>query len=299
DLDLLDAGFPFLKREASGLMETPYPDTQSAGTAIEKGLISFYETHYPEKAKTGSEKLRSMSAIIFDAYQKNIFPETKTDWRSTPDHIGHKYYPGCFRCHDALHVSADGSRIERRCDLCHEFLESRAIEGSQALVHGDYHHPYPLEGTHGDINCCACHKGGPTPPPDCSGCHGEIHDFMAGASSTLLGVSGNPHPHLKELECIDCHEEPRPIARDEILPLCMNCHDEDEHTEGVKKGLTDFDAARDRISEEIRSSPDGDSAEWARSASAVMKAIDRAGPVHNLDYAIKALQALDEKRDKK
>jgi hypothetical protein len=280
-LDQLDASIPYLKREAARLMEQPYPDTQTAGTAIEQGLLAFYGENYPEIARDRGEELRSMSASIFQAYQRNIFPEMKTDWRSTPDHIGHKYSPGCYRCHDDRHVSDDGSVIKRECESCHEFLESKAFEGSQALVRGEYHHPYALEGAHKNVDCSACHDGGPTPPPTCNGCHSEIRDFMAGRTATFPGVTGDPHPHFDELECIDCHEEPQSIPDDEILPLCMDCHDEEEHTEAVKTRLAEFEALRGKA-ESASGTP-----------SEAIDKLEKVRPIHNMQYAIKILRNLE------
>ena len=57
-------------------------------------------------------------------YQDNFFPEMKADWRTYPDNIGHKDWPGCFRCHDGLHQTADGKRTIKAndCNACHTIL---------------------------------------------------------------------------------------------------------------------------------------------------------------------------------
>jgi hypothetical protein len=291
-INQLDASFPYLKREAARLMATPYEDTPSAGKAIEEGLIAFYEENYPEIAEKKRGKIKTMAEVVFQAYQRNIFPEMNTDWRTTPDHIGHKYYPGCFRCHDNHHLSGDGQGVPNKCELCHEFLESKAIEGSQALVHGEYNHPFPLEGAHENAHCYACHVGGPTPPPTCEGCHHDVRDFMAGRLPALSEVSGKPHPHSGELECIDCHEESRRFTENETLPLCVECHDE-EHAESARKKMEELKALRKRITDMIRTRSGGAAAGWTRDASSVLKQIQDVGSVHNLDYAIEALKALE------
>jgi len=33
-------------------------------------------------------------------YHQNFFPEMRVSWQAYPDNIGHKEFPGCFRCHD-------------------------------------------------------------------------------------------------------------------------------------------------------------------------------------------------------
>jgi len=51
-----------------------------------------------------------------------VFPEMGVDWRTYPDNTGHSDFPGCFRCHDGGHRSADGSTIKANCRTCHEIL---------------------------------------------------------------------------------------------------------------------------------------------------------------------------------
>ena len=47
----------------------------------------------------------------------------KTNWETHPQDIGHEQTPGCWRCHDDEHSTADGKHtIAMDCDLCHVFL---------------------------------------------------------------------------------------------------------------------------------------------------------------------------------
>jgi hypothetical protein len=43
-------------------------------------------------------------------------------WGYHPNNIGHQDFPGCFRCHDGEHSSADDRVITQDCDLCHTIL---------------------------------------------------------------------------------------------------------------------------------------------------------------------------------
>lgn len=60
-----------------------------------------------------------------------VFPHMKVNWDTYPDHSGHppvrsrENAPGCFRCHNRDHQTADGERISRSCDLCHTVLAQR------------------------------------------------------------------------------------------------------------------------------------------------------------------------------
>ena len=55
-------------------------------------------------------------------YMRNIFPEMDITWGTYPDNLGHVNSPGCFRCHDGNHASADGKTIPNDCDTCHDVL---------------------------------------------------------------------------------------------------------------------------------------------------------------------------------
>jgi hypothetical protein len=45
-----------------------------------------------------------------------------------PNNLGHMDSPGCFRCHDGSHMTADGKEtIGQDCDTCHQLL---AVEES-------------------------------------------------------------------------------------------------------------------------------------------------------------------------
>jgi hypothetical protein len=46
----------------------------------------------------------------------------KADWRAYPENIGHKDWPGCFRCHDDKHKSSGGKVITQECEACHAVL---------------------------------------------------------------------------------------------------------------------------------------------------------------------------------
>jgi hypothetical protein len=49
-------------------------------------------------------------------------------WGTYTNNLGHVDFPGCFRCHDDSHATADGQRtISQDCSACHELL---AVEES-------------------------------------------------------------------------------------------------------------------------------------------------------------------------
>ena len=104
----------------------------------------------------------NISPLIAEAqniFKRTIFPEMKSDWRKYPDNIGHKNFPGCFRCHDGTHKTADSKRkIEASdCNSCHEILGQSTGTMLGELKPGvAFAHPDPSsEGK--DPNCFSCH----------------------------------------------------------------------------------------------------------------------------------------------
>ena len=59
---------------------------------------------------------------VLGVWGRNIFPEMKVTWAAYPNDLGHMDFPGCFRCHDGSHTSADGQTITNDCSACHQFL---------------------------------------------------------------------------------------------------------------------------------------------------------------------------------
>ncbi|MGQ9492125.1 MAG: hypothetical protein ACUVS6_15805 [Anaerolineae bacterium] len=53
-------------------------------------------------------------------------------WETHPNNIGHKDFPGCFRCHDGKHLSADNQVIRLECNICHTIPE--VVLPGQALA---------------------------------------------------------------------------------------------------------------------------------------------------------------------
>ena len=84
----------------------------------------------------------------------------KTDWSLYPNNIGHKDFPGCFRCHDGEHKTADGKKSIKAsdCNACHIIVgEARATEVTQLDARG-LKFIHPEEGWE-DLRCFDCHNG--------------------------------------------------------------------------------------------------------------------------------------------
>jgi hypothetical protein len=110
---------PFVKREAVKTLETPYDSQEAALTGIARALDEFYRG----AGAPGAERVNVERAIrgVQAVYRRNVFPVMRVTFGTYPDNIGHVDFPGCFRCHDEEHVSADGRTISQDCESCHAF----------------------------------------------------------------------------------------------------------------------------------------------------------------------------------
>jgi len=60
--------------------------------------------------------------VLAEIYCTNVFPTMKIAWGTYPNHVGHQDFPGCFRCHDDSHKTAQGETISQDCATCHTLL---------------------------------------------------------------------------------------------------------------------------------------------------------------------------------
>lgn len=120
---------PYVRREGVRLLTADYPSHEAAGRAIKAGLQSFYAKEYPQVAAARRAEIDRAGDVLTAVYQANVFPSMKIGWGTYPNHIGHETTPGCFRCHDDQHATADGSRtISQDCSTCHSLLAMQEEE---------------------------------------------------------------------------------------------------------------------------------------------------------------------------
>ncbi|HXY07698.1 MAG TPA: NapC/NirT family cytochrome c [Terriglobales bacterium] len=159
----LDVSLPYLKQQSVAVLTANYDSTGAALQGIARGLHDFYETKYPELARTKQLEIRNAVDEVQRIYQRTIFPEMKVNWETHPNNIGHVYFNGCFRCHDGQHVSADGKVIRKDCDACHTVLSQQ--EGAIRVISEEEHrfqHPVDI-GDLTQVSCSDCHSGGASP----------------------------------------------------------------------------------------------------------------------------------------
>ncbi len=112
------------------------------------------------KAYPSQKDVEPAIAALQDIYRRDFFPELKTDWRTHPNNIGHKDFPGCFRCHDGLHKSSEGNRSlgASDCNSCHVILAQGSGEEFTKLS-ATGHNFFHIDANYSDFDCNKCHTG--------------------------------------------------------------------------------------------------------------------------------------------
>lgn len=113
---------PFIKKKALEVLKATYPTSKEANEKIPAALISFYQQNYPDLYAKRSPDIAQAARGVLAIYNRNVFPELKVTWGTYPNNLGHTDFPGCFRCHDGSHTTADGKTITQDCNTCHEPL---------------------------------------------------------------------------------------------------------------------------------------------------------------------------------
>jgi hypothetical protein len=200
---------PWVKRVSFEVLVEDHPSKEEALEAIEERLFVFYEAEYPEVIIERAADLRRAIQAVQDIYETSIFPEMDVDWGTYAQHGNHKHYPGCFRCHDGRHRTADGRVLPSDCNLCHTTPQRSTPDpeaGISAGLDGELPwHVWPLEGRHAELRCDVCHLPTRMMIPDCTNCH----PYPADA------------PHMRRVGCEGCH-----VAGARVQPLaeCSACH---------------------------------------------------------------------------
>lgn len=114
---------PFVRREAVNALKTEYPDQATADRDIAQKLRSFFGQNYPTLVSAHGTEIDNAVRAAQRVYGRNVFPVMKVTWGTHENNLGHVDSPGCFRCHDDQHKTADGRAIKQDCDLCHDIQQ--------------------------------------------------------------------------------------------------------------------------------------------------------------------------------
>lgn len=113
---------PYIRKKAVEVLKVNYAARDIAKIRIPDELNSFYRTNYPQIYQTRRTLVEQAGQEVANIYLRNIFPDMRVTWGAHPNNLGHNDSPGCFRCHDGSHTSADGKTITNDCSACHQVL---------------------------------------------------------------------------------------------------------------------------------------------------------------------------------
>jgi hypothetical protein len=150
----ISTGLPYIKTNAVYVLTRPYTNR----TEALEGIATFLAGKY-----TDQSSVRPVIAAVQRIYSENFFPEMKANWRAYPNNIGHKDWPGCFRCHDGKHQTADGKRMIKAndCNACHLILAQGSGKDLEQLTPQGQEFKHPGDELDKGSLCNECHTGGP------------------------------------------------------------------------------------------------------------------------------------------
>jgi cytochrome c2 len=115
---------PYVRKKAVEVLKVNYTSRAVAQQTITSEITAFYQTNYPEIDRAKRTIVQQAGQEVANIYARNIFPDMNVTWGTHPNNLGHNDSPGCFRCHDGNHTSADGQTITNDCSACHQILAS-------------------------------------------------------------------------------------------------------------------------------------------------------------------------------
>jgi hypothetical protein len=127
----LSASMPFLRKTGLDLLNAKYASEAEAASKIPENLAAFYRSKFPDFASKHGAEIAAAGRTIAGIYSENVFPDLKVTWGTYPNHLGHTDSPGCFRCHDDGHATADKKTISQDCGTCHQAV---AVEESSPEI---------------------------------------------------------------------------------------------------------------------------------------------------------------------
>lgn len=156
----IPATLPDIKVAAMMVLNLEFPTKDSAFQYIEQEIHSYYQLLHEENYEAWKPMIDQAVTVIKEEFAKNTFPGMKVTWKAYPDHIGHLETPGCFRCHNDKHQTADGRTISMDCNLCHSITAQGPADNlvsTSVFESLDFLHPNDEEGGWKGKLCSECH----------------------------------------------------------------------------------------------------------------------------------------------
>jgi hypothetical protein len=202
----ISSKLPWIKKLAVDALTKDYSKVKDVHRDILESIGGYYAKNYPGAGNL-REQAGQAAGVVAKIYDQNVFPSMNVNWTTYPNNIGHRNWPGCFRCHDGFHRNEAGDTLVKSCTVCHTMPQRGPLLplGTTVMFGKEPWHPFPLEGKHEQVLCNICHRAGYRPPAGCAACHKL-------PQSAPMMSSGCDICHLKGGEvkpiasCTSCHE---------------------------------------------------------------------------------------------
>ncbi|MEW6240478.1 MAG: NapC/NirT family cytochrome c [Chloroflexota bacterium] len=238
---LIDPDIPGIHVRAVEVLSASYASRAEAMQAIDD-LETYYTStdYYPGHGEQVSLAVQTLK----DIYDRTVFHDQKVDWTTHPSNLGHIDAPGCFRCHDGKHLSADNEAIRLECNLCHSIpivadkdsFVAR-IEISRGPEPESHLNPnwISLHNQVFDSTCANCHEagdpGGTSNTSFCSNsaCHGSVYTYAGFDAPKLREILQSQIPAPAPTESLPA--VPENLTFDNFIGAlfaskCTVCHGE-------------------------------------------------------------------------
>ena len=113
---------PYIKKKGLEALKENYLSSKEAKEQLPASIVGFYQKNYLDVYGKRTQDINQAAQAILAIYNRNVFPDLKVTWGTYPNNLGHTDFPGCFRCHDGSHTTADNVSITQDCNTCHEPL---------------------------------------------------------------------------------------------------------------------------------------------------------------------------------
>jgi len=236
---IIDPTIPEIRLKGVEVLTATYTTQEQALNGI-AGLEDYYRVVYPDYYASHKQTIQTAIKALQDIFTQSVFIDQKSNWYSHPDNIGHKNFPGCFRCHDGKHFNAQQEPIRLECNLCHSIPK---IAGAQDFVTDIEITSGPEPQTHFNPSWITIHNK--VIDNTCSNCHntadaGGISNTSFCSNSACHGTSwkyaGFNAPALRAIVEAQLPPTPTPAIppsgpltyNDTIGPIfqsrCSTCH---------------------------------------------------------------------------
>ena len=172
----LNRSLPFIKARLMDLLQQDYASQKEAMDLVAVAHNQ-YQKDFPDITRAQPEDFETFKEFITERQEgisnwmvRSKFRHPEVSWQSFQDQSGHKYTPGCFRCHSGKHRDQEGNLIPVNCTTCHNVPLVRQEQDQPARHVNPYGYFKPL--SHKQPDFIIKHRE--SDDQSCTTCHGEI-----------------------------------------------------------------------------------------------------------------------------